>query len=367
MSINHHVVVLGGGYAGMMSSVRLARRMRGRQDVHITLIDPSPRFTERLRLHQLAAGHELGDFRMADLLAGTGVEFVCGTATAIDIETRQVAVETLGRRRVLNYDTLVYTLGSITDTSTVPGAEEHAYTLDSVQQAERIARRLAEIAAVGGTVTVCGAGLTGVETAAEIAEAYPGLRVSLIGRGEPAAVMGSRARAHVRESFDRLGVRVRDGVVSKVLPDAVELDGTELLASDITLWTAGMRVSNLAAESGIGTETSGFVVTDPTLRSRTNPDIYAAGDAAAIRQPWGRLHGTCQSAGPSGAHVADSIARQLNGHEPKPFRFGYFLNRSASAAATASPNSSGPTTPRGASHSPASGPSATRSPSAAGH
>ncbi|WP_067572902.1 NAD(P)/FAD-dependent oxidoreductase [Nocardia acidivorans] len=323
MSINHHILVLGGGYAGVLSSVRLARRMRARRDVHVTLINPSPRFTERLRLHQLAAGQRIGDFRIEELLAGTGVEFICGTATVIDVETRQVAVETLGRRRVLNYDTLVYALGSVTDTGVVPGAEAHAYTLDSVQQAARVAQRLTELAAAGGPVTVCGGGLTGVETATEIAEAYPGLRVSLISRDEPGATMGTEARAHLRAAFDRLGVTVRVGTVSKVLPDAVEVDGTELLASAITLWTTGMRVPTLAAEAGIGTDARGLVLTDPSLRSRTHPDIYAAGDAAAIRQRWGRPHGTCQSAIPAGAHVADSIARQLNGAEPKPFRFGY--------------------------------------------
>ncbi|MEV6070356.1 FAD-dependent oxidoreductase [Nocardia sp. NPDC052001] len=325
MSINHHIVVLGAGYAGMMSALRLSRRMRHRGDVHITLVNPSPRFTERLRLHQLAAGHTLHDLRIEHLVDGTGIEFICGTATVIDTEIRQVRVETLGRVRVLDYDTLVYALGGITEVNAVPGADQHAYPLDTVRQAATVARRLTDLPA-GAAVTVCGGGLTGVETAAEIAEAHPGLRVSLISNGEPAATLSPAARAYVYDRFDRLGVRVRRGMVIKVLPDAVELsagEATDLLSSDLTLWTTGVRAHALAAESGIGTDAAGLIVTDPSLRARTHPDIYAAGDAAAIRQNWGQVHATAQSAVPSGAHVADSIARQLNGKEPKLFRFGY--------------------------------------------
>lgn len=51
--------------------------------------------------------------------------------------------------------------------------------------------------------------------------------------------------------------------------------------------------------------------------------MYAIGDAAAIAQSYGVIHGTCQSGIPSGAYVAEAIARQLAGKRPKPFRFGY--------------------------------------------
>ncbi|MEV6767581.1 FAD-dependent oxidoreductase [Nocardia sp. NPDC051030] len=323
MSINHHIVVLGGGYAGTNCTIRLARRLRGREDVHITLVNPSPRFTERLRLHQLAAGHLLTEHRFADLLEDTGVEFVCGEATAIDTEARQVSADALGQRRTLSYDTLVYALGSATETYRVPGVDQHAHTINSPQQAARLGRRLAGLAA-GSAVAVCGGGLTGVETAAEIAEAYPALRVSLVSRGEPAAVMGERARAYVRGAFDRLRVSVHLGTITKVLPDAIELRGGELVAADLTLWTGGVRVPSLAAESEIDTDARGLVKVDPTLRSLTHPDTYAIGDSAAIRQAWGPLHGTCHTAMASATHAADQIARQLRGAEPKPFRFGYF-------------------------------------------
>jgi NADH dehydrogenase, FAD-containing subunit len=62
---------------------------------------------------------------------------------------------------------------------------------------------------------------------------------------------------------------------------------------------------------------------DATLRSVSHPQVYAVGDAAAVRQPYGMLHGTCQSGIPTAAHAATSIARRIRGREPRPFRFGY--------------------------------------------
>ncbi|MET9735758.1 FAD-dependent oxidoreductase [Streptomyces sp. NPDC006458] len=318
---HHEIVVLGAGYTGLMATARLAHRTR-RQKVRITLVNPSERFTERLRIHQIAAGRKLADHRIPEVLAGTGVEFRRAAAASIDPEDRRV---TLDDGAVLHYDTLVYALGSTTEATRVPGVAEHAWTLDDPRAAHRFARRLTESAAAGGAVTVAGGGLTGIEAATEIAESHPGVTVTLISSSEPGAMMGARARAHLTRALDRLGVVRKAGVrVTKVLPDAVRLSSGEHMRSDLTLWTAGVRVSPLAAESGIATDTHGLIVTDPTLRSVSHPEIYAIGDAAAVRQAWGRIHGTCQSGLPTAAYAADAITRRLLGRTVKPFRFGYF-------------------------------------------
>ncbi|QLY33879.1 NAD(P)/FAD-dependent oxidoreductase [Nocardia huaxiensis] len=317
----HEIVILGAGYTGLIAAARLARNTR-KLNTRITLVNPSPRFTERLRMHQVAAGQELTDYRIPELLDGTGVEFRQAAATAIDPTARRV---TLDDGAILTYDTLVYALGSATDTSIVPGAADHAWTLNDPRAAHHFSRRLPEIAAAGGTVTVCGGGLTGIEAAAEIAEAHPGLTVNLVSATELGAMMGDKARAHLNKVLDRLGVVRTIGVkVTKVLPDAVRLDTGELLASDLTLWTTGVKVSPLAAQAGIATDARGLVLTDPTLRSVSHPDIHAIGDAALVRQAWGQIHGTCQSGVVTADYTATVIARLLRGKAVRPLRFGYF-------------------------------------------
>ncbi|MFJ5780130.1 FAD-dependent oxidoreductase [Streptomyces sp. NPDC093094] len=146
----------------MFSAIRLAHRTR-RTGVKITLVNPSSRFVERLRMHQIATGQKLADHRIPDLLAGTGVTFVQGTATAIGPEARRITVD---NAETLGYDTLVYALGSSTDTGKVPGADTQAFTLNHPQIAGRFAARLTEVAAWsdgGGKVTAARRPLNGTD------------------------------------------------------------------------------------------------------------------------------------------------------------------------------------------------------------
>ncbi|RSM72547.1 FAD-dependent oxidoreductase [Actinoplanes sp. ATCC 53533] len=315
------VIVIGAGYTGMLAALGAAKRAKGR--VHVTLVNPWERFTERLRMHQIATGQQLAEHRIPDLVAGTGIDFVRGWASGIDTAARTVTVSTVDDGEVfLGYDTLVYAIGSTTDTGRVPGAAEHAFTLNDPRSAQAMAAHLARRGT--GEFLVCGAGLTGIEAATEIAESHPNVRVTLLSRGEPAAMMGARARAYLMAALDRLGVTVRAGVsVTKVLAGGVELEGGEFVAGDGCLWTTGVRVAPLAAEAGIATDEYGRIRTDAMLRSVSHPGIYAIGDAAAVPQAFGVIHGTCQSGIPTAAHAAENIARQLRGKQLKPFRFGY--------------------------------------------
>lgn len=320
VATTHRVVVLGAGYAGMSAAIQLGARVKDREDVRVSVVNAQERFTERLRLHMTATGQQLAELSIPELLAGTGVEFVRGWVTAVDAGAKTVRVDD---DRVLRYDTLVYGLGAVADTAAVPGAEDYAHTLNSARDAEVLAGRLARLGR--GTMLVAGSGLTGVESAAEIAERYPELDVVLLGWREPGAAMNPQARAYLQSALERLGVRARSGVkAAKVLPDAVELEGGERVATGVVLWTSGTRVSPVAAAAGLAVDERGRIVTDAALRSVSHPEVYAVGDAAAIRQGYGVMHGTCQGGMPTGVHAAMSIVRALKGKQPKPFRFGYY-------------------------------------------
>jgi NADH:ubiquinone reductase (H+-translocating) len=313
------ILILGAGYTGMAATMGLAGRMRGRDDVRIILVNPQTRFTERLRLHQTASGQTLADLQIPDRLAGTGVQFVQGWVTAIDADAQSVRLDDA---HTLRYDILVYAMGGAADTGAVPGADEFAYTLNSAQDAALLAEHLGRLS--DGTVVVAGGGLTGIESAAEIAEQHPALDVVLLSRQTPGWMMGDKARSRLHAGLDRLGVQVRSGVdIVKVMSDGVALDNGEIVAAKAVLWTAGVRISPVAAAAGLTVDERGRIVTDESLRSVSHPNIYAVGDAAAIRQEYGVMHGTCQSGIPTAVHAAASIVRELKGKEPKKFRFGY--------------------------------------------
>jgi NADH dehydrogenase FAD-containing subunit len=313
------ILILGAGYTGMGATMALAGRLRNRDDIHITLVNPQTRFTERLRLHQTASGQELANLEIPDRLAGTGVEFVAGWVTGVDADNRTVRIDD---EYELAYDILVYALGSVADTESVPGVAEFAYTLNGAEDAAALAAELDRLGAA--TVVVAGGGLTGVESAAEIAEQNPDAEVVLLCRAEPGSMMGRKARARLQAGLARLGVRIRSGAdIVKVMADGVALADGEVIGAQAVLWTAGVRVSPLASAAGLQVDESGRILTDEYLRSVSHPHVYAVGDAAAIQQSFGVIHGTCQSGIPTSMHAAASIARELNGKQPRPFRFGY--------------------------------------------
>ncbi|MEV6348196.1 FAD-dependent oxidoreductase [Actinoplanes sp. NPDC051851] len=310
------IVVLGAGYAGMIAAAGLAGRTRRRRDVAITLVTASDRFAERLRLHQAASGQRLAELRIPELVRGSGIAFERGWVTGIDLGGRVVRIDD---EREIGFDTLIYALGSVTDPDAVPGAREHAY---GIGEATLIASRLAGMR--DGRLVVCGSGLTGLETAAEIAGQYPGLGVTLAGREAPGSRMRPGAKAHLDRALRRLGVAVRSGVeITQIRPDGIVIAGGESIPADLVIWTGGVRAPALAAEAGLTADDQGRIVTDACLRSVSHSFVYAVGDAAAVTQRHGVLHGTCQSGMPTGVHAATQIVRELNGRAPRPFRFGY--------------------------------------------
>lgn len=300
-----HVVVIGGGYAGIAA----ANRLRRRSGIDITLVNPRPEFVERIRLHQLVAG--TGSATAAyDSLLGAGIRLVVDTAERIDTATRTVQLAT---GTALAYDYLVYAVGS-TAATTTPGLAEYAYPLAELEQAARLRKALDALPS-DTPVTVVGAGLTGLETAAELAER--GRFVRLLCSGVLGPSLSAPGRRSVAKRLARLGVEVLEtALVTEVRADTVVLGDNTELPSPVTIWTAGFDVPDLARVSGLRTDALGRLVTDATLASVDDDRVIAAGDAAApSRQP---LRMSCQAAIPLGAQAADTVLSRIAGARPVP-------------------------------------------------
>jgi len=155
--MNHHVVIIGAGYAGLPAAKRLARRVRP-DEVVVTLVSAFNDFMERPRLHQLAVGQHIEPMPLSRYLHGSGVRLIAASVIGIDLDRREVrTIDERGRRSAVPYDTLVYALGSNMDVTSVPGVAEHCVTLIGPSAAGELHDRLKSLAA-GATVTVCGAG-----------------------------------------------------------------------------------------------------------------------------------------------------------------------------------------------------------------
>ncbi|MDS1271789.1 FAD-dependent oxidoreductase [Lipingzhangella sp. LS1_29] len=321
--MRHRIVVLGAGYAGLIAAKRIAAQLRA-ETVDVTLVNADPDFVERIRLHQVAANQQLPRRPLVELLHGTCVQLVVDRVVRLDVEHREVELAADGAGRTLGYDTLVYALGSVTDTGSVPGAAEHTWSVSGAADAAALRQRLAEREAQA--VAVVGGGLTGIETATELAESYPEHRVMLLDAGRVGGWLSTPAQRHLRRVLDRLDVEVRDETsVSTVNPETlITPDGTEIPA-DTTVWAAGFRPPEIAREAGLAVTPTGRIQVDATMRSRSHPEVYAVGDAAAVAGPGGaELRMCCAAGSPMAGKAADVIAARLTGRRPGTFWFRFF-------------------------------------------
>ncbi len=306
MTKQTNVVVIGGGYAGVLA----ANHLRLNAYVAITLINPRPEFVERIRLHQFITGSDDAVVDYADVLADD-VRLLVDTAELIDAASRTV---TLGSGDTVGYDYLVYAVGSSGAVLTVPGAAEFAYPLSELEHAEPFRTAMAKVHP-SAPVVVVGAGPTGIEVAAELAA--KGQSVTLVCGDVLGPYFSESTRRSVAKRMRKLGVTVVDGSgakVTEVREDSVQLaDGREL-PSVVTTWTAGFGVPDLAARSGLATDPIGRLLTDETLTSLDDPFVVAAGDASAPSDLPLRM--SCQAAIPLGAQAANTVLSRIAGTEP---------------------------------------------------
>ncbi|MCM1948732.1 FAD-dependent oxidoreductase [Streptomyces sp. G2] len=308
MGENTEVVVIGGGYAGVMA----ANRLTARDDVTVTVVNPRPSFVPRLRLHQVVGGSHSGTVRYEEVLADR-VRLVVDSVARIDVHTRVVVLESGAS---VGYDRLVYAVGSTGARPAVPGVAEHAHQVAELESAERLKTAVAALPA-GVPVTVVGAGPTGIETAAELAEG--GRPVTLVCGGVLGPYLHPRARRSAARRFAALGVTVLDGPgtkVTEVTARAVRLADGRTVDGGLTVWTAGFGVPDLAARSGLSTDAEGRLLTDETLTSVDDERIVAAGDCSAPSDLPFRM--SAYVAGCLGAHAADTVLARLAGVRPEP-------------------------------------------------
>lgn len=306
MTEHHDVVVIGGGYAGVLA----ANHLRLNPDIAITLINPRPVFVERIRLHQLITGSDDAVVAYADIL-NPDIRLLIDSVNRIDAATRTLELASGERVR---YDYLIYAVGSTGAALTVPGATEFAYPLSEFEHGDRL-RAAVEGIGVGAPVTVVGAGPTGIETATELAE--EGHAVTLVCGDVLGPYLSRQGRKSVTKVMRKLGVVVLEGPGAKVTAvrsDSVTLADARDVRSALTIWTAGFGVPDLAARSGLATDAIGRLLTDETLTSIDDPYIIAAGDASAPSDTPLRM--SCQAAIPLGAQAANTVLSRLAGTEP---------------------------------------------------
>ena len=316
----NQILVLGGGYTGIVTAARLARLVRA-DDASVTLVTEHATRDERMRWHQLAAGESYPLLPIGQALEGTGAALKVAHIERINLAAR--TVDTSGGER-LPYDALVIALGSVIDFGSVPGARENAQGLTDVTSIADTAKRV-DAAPDGARITVVGGGLTGIELATELAEAHPRLNVAMVSSRDPGDWLSEPARKHLAKTLDRLGIERITGRVARIDEGAVALAGGRSIPSSVTFWAGGFRANPLVEAAGLEVDELGRARVDETFRAISHPEVWVLGDAARVAGRDGEpLKMGCRTGAFMAIGAPQRIARELTGVTADAYVGRYF-------------------------------------------
>jgi NADH:ubiquinone reductase (H+-translocating) len=341
----NHVVIVGGGFAGL----NCARKLAAYPDIRITLVDKNNFQQFQPLLYQVATAvlaPSNAAFSLRSVLRHhSNVDVKLGEAVSVDLKTR--AIETAEGQKYQG-DYLVLAAGSQPNFFGTPGADKNTYPLYSLHDAELLRSRIVAvlesadrdpslIAKGALNFVIVGAGPTGTELAGTIGDmtqrvfkdVYKDLDLSkaqifLVDHGHNVLnAFSQKSQVYAASMLEQRGVQLRLGIAAKeVGPDHVLLsDGTKILTRTV-IWAGGLKASKLSGNVGLSPGHGGRLDVQPDFSVKDFPGVYALGDFANILGADGKaLPQLASVAEQSGKWCAKNIAAAIAGKPAQPFRY----------------------------------------------
>ncbi|MFI0422274.1 NAD(P)/FAD-dependent oxidoreductase [Spongiactinospora sp. 9N601] len=358
--MNHdpkHILIIGGGYVGLYTALRLQRRLRGslrNGSVRITLVDPQSYMTYQPFLPEAAAGNLSPRHVVAPLRRVLPkVRILNGRITKLNHGGRTATFEPdEGAAREIGYDIVVMAAGSISRTLPIPGLTDIGIGFKTIGEAIGLRNRVLsqldvaestedeEIRRKALTFVVVGAGFAGVEALAELEDmakdstryyrniAPEDLRWVLVEATdrvlpEVGPEMGRWTLGELRgRGIDvRLGTRLESCVNGHVV-----LSDGDTFEADTLVWTAGVKPSPVVNATDLPIDERGRVKATTRLTVAGHPDAFTAGDIAGVpdvTNPGQYCAPNAQHAVRQAKVLADNIVRRLRGEELLEYRHKY--------------------------------------------
>lgn len=355
MARNARIVIVGGGYVGMYSALRLQRKLKS-DEASVTVIDPQANMTYQPFLPEAAAGsieprHVVVPLRK--VLDRCHV--LTARVTAISRERREVtAVTAAGETRTVGYDVLVVAPGSVARTLPIPGLAECGISFKTVAEAIYLRNHVLSMMDAAAstddperrrrflTFAVIGGGYAGVEALAELADMsryasryYEGIErsdlrwvlVEAAGRIMPevSAPMGRYTVERLMESGIEVYLNTRVKTMENghmVLDDGTEFD------TDTIVWTAGVKPNPMLADTDLPRDDKGRVLCSAELQVEGSPEVFSAGDCASVpdlskEDPDARTSPSAQHAVRQAKVLADNVLAHLRDKPAKQYKHAY--------------------------------------------
>jgi NADH dehydrogenase len=318
------VVILGGGFGGLAAA-------RHNYQTFLPLL-------YQVSTAGLAADHVAYPIRGA--LRKTPVKFRMGSPISIDHKNQEVKLDS---SELLKFDHLIVALGSVSADFGIPGVKEFTLGMKTVSEAltirAEIMRRFEDLCRFEDdtklSITVVGGGPTGVEMAGAIAELIRGplksdqanaashINITLIEAGPRLLPpFAPSLSARTKKDLEKLGVKVLvNAAVQEVEHRKIKLKDGTTIASEITIWAAGVKGSDAMAQLNLPTA-GNRVAVDPTMQVKNYPNVWALGDiAAAIGKDGNTLPMVAPVAIQQGKFIAKQIVRLAKGQKLENFKY----------------------------------------------
>jgi len=349
------IVIVGGGYVGMYTALRLQKKLRG-GEAEITVVDPQPHMTYQPFLPEAAAGsieprHVVVPLRRVLRKC----QVLTGRVTTISNAAREVTVELAdGHVTALGFDVLVVAPGSVARTLPIPGLAEHGIAFKTIGEAIFLRNHvLSRLDAADTTIdpalrrrlltfVVVGGGYAGVEALAELADMarYASRYYHTIDREDIRWILVEATGRIMPEVSPKMGrytverlldsdIEVNlDTRVKSMVGGHVELDDGQEFDTDTIIWTAGVKPSPMLDKTDLPRDERGRLDCHATLQVRDLPGVFSAGDCAGVPDlskddPEARTSPSAQHAVRQAKVLADNVVAHLRQRPLKEYKHSY--------------------------------------------
>ncbi len=338
------ILVVGAGYGGLTAALRLGRRLGGRREWRVTLVDKHHYHLFETRLHEAAAHGVEVTVPISRVLRNLRVDFRLGEVVGLEPRAKLVR---LRDDTTIDYAYCVLAVGSKTNFYDIPGLERYAFQLKELEDSRRIREHVERLFARARsepnpqrrremlTFVIGGGGLTGIELAGELVERCQKLAREhgltprdfdvIVCEAGPDILptLEPRLRAKATEILGEKGVRTLPGTrILEMTEGRIRIEPGGELHAHTLVWTGGIKVGDLVKDTGIETGVQGRIVVNEFLQVKDHPEIFAIGDAALAMSPeTGRaVPAAAQFALQQGRLAADNLVAVIEGRPMRPYR-----------------------------------------------
>lgn len=350
-----HIVVLGGGYAGVHAAKTLHKAFKKHQDkVEITLIDKNRHHILMTELHEVA-GNRVGEesvmISFDRIFSGKMVNVVQDTINDIDFKEQVLK----GERSTYHYDQLIIGTGAQTADFNIPGVKEHAFYLWSLDDALRIRCHIEQMVKDASreadpekraqmlTFVVAGGGFTGVELVGELIEWLPTLckqngidfkkEVRLINceaLGNILNMLPEKPRDKAVKYMEKKGVEIMlNSLITSVDADGFTTRHGDVIKTKTLVWTCGVRGTEFCERLPLTDGKIGRKAVNEYMQSPDYQNVYLVGDGMWFLENNRAVPQIVEAAEQTAKTAADGVIYTiksdlgLKAEHPKPFKSNF--------------------------------------------